>query len=59
MTKQVEITINIEAAKILLRVAGYDKQVQEYNDDQIFDLAVNQLDSYGLEEYKILDGKNN
>lgn len=44
MTKNVEITINIDIARKVLRAAGYD--VDEWTDDEIFAKALKIV--YGL-----------
>ena len=47
ITKTVDVTVDIEIARIMLRVAGYS--TKHLTDDQIFKLALSMSEKYGVE----------
>jgi len=46
MTKNVEVTVNMETARRMLRIAGYD--VTGMTDDEIFVKALSMSEKYGV-----------
>ena len=52
MTKNVEITVDIDIAKMMLRVAGFD--VDNLTEDAIFEKFLKSINYYGA-SFQILD----
>lgn len=47
MTKVVEVTVNIELARKMLKVAGY-MLVDDMTDDEVFEAALKMNEEYGV-----------
>lgn len=47
ITKRLDISVDIDAARLLLRVAGYYKE-ENWTDDEVFAAALESSCSYGV-----------
>lgn len=47
MTKNVEVTVDIEAARTMLSVAGF-VFIDNLTDDEVFEKALNMNEAYGV-----------